>query len=978
MSDNRASLLAAIVALLVLGLMACCLLLPFFHQADKSTYHRPESAGGEVDNRLIVELGGDSVGLKLDAGGVLGLDGRSLQARYFSQAREGREFDYAISGLRYESFDLELFCMESQGYGPGERVFTVYADGNPLPELTGVDLAAGVGPNRAWRVMTRGVRAPEGRVDLAFKAEAGLATLSYARLLVGGRSILEFDGRESRHWVPESMPLRYTNGDGQDLSEVVLGRFGSRFSINPVPQLRGWRQSPLGTWSDDLSELVLAFRSPDGEVRCLPFTDRYPVFARMHQELTLTGVSYRCSDPELPFSVDLYLEAPFYPQDLKLSSAPFFYLELKVDNPTGEPVEGEFLFARDHRYISQEDRPSDLPDGIPGYRFAERYNFGDASYLGAGYPGEAYRFEEAVALDDPSGVSWHYDDVENAGWIWRSHSGYPLPCESKAFTYRPRGHSGFSWSFALPAGGTASRTVVLAGHSPDGVMEVMGDKGYRFIYNQPSGPALSSLQAVVEYALGPEKPAIEEKAAFFNGILAEPYLSELPRSGQGLTALALQSYIVNTWWVCNDAGSDWFSAWEGPPFYFMSTIDVEYNNAWFYQYFWPDLLAKQLRQWVFFEMEDGTGKHLPHDIGTDNRIIGMTYPIFGMQVEENADFLLLLYAYWKQAGDNALMRELYPHVTGYIDYLLACDTDGDGLPDINSDNSIDQAQPAFVSSRNQTYLGVKTAAALRAASDMSQAQEPPASEYVIASEMQLQVINQTLREKMWLGDHFAVCSDPGISPEQREAYSIYSANGLLWLLASGGQSGLDPDNLDRMRVDLAAANEATRGDFGCVHTSGGDDSQWISQNLWRDALGYYLEVEGWPEGQEGRLDDYWNLEYWWACNMNGGFWDSVFYRTTPNRVGPRRGAYECDRYLDQSLGYYSRGVTALVMAAAPARLSVDRVAGSVSASPVTVPGRYPVFACADWGAGDPAARIPVLAYGADGRLQETVNPQLLP
>jgi hypothetical protein len=137
-------------------------------------------------------------------------------------------------------------------------------------------------------------------------------------------------------------------------------------------------------------------------------------------------------------------------------------------------------------------------------------------------------------------------------------------------------------------------------------------------------------------------------------------------------------------------------------------------------------------------------------------------------------------------------------------------------------------------------------------------------------------------------------------------------------------------------------------------------------------------VKGWPEGQEGRLDDYWNLEYWWACNMNGGFWDSVFYRTTPNRVGPRRGAYECDRYLDQSLGYYSRGVTALVMAAAPARLSVDRVAGSVSASPVTVPGRYPVFACADWGAGDPAARIPVLAYGADGRLQETVNPQLLP
>ncbi len=324
------------------------------------------------------------------------------------------------------------------------------------------------------------------------------------------------------------------------------------------------------------------------------------------------------------------------------------------------------------------------------------------------------------------------------------------------------------------------------------------------------------------------------------------------------------------------------------------------------------------------------------------------------------------------------MRELFPRAVAYLDYILASDTDGDGLPDLKADNSIDQAIMAFVCSRNQTYLGVKALAAVKAVEEMARAQEQPPQERLASCQSQLQLINQTLREKMWAGDHFIVCDDPQWNQDEREAYSIYSANGLLWLLASGGESGLEPDNLDRMRADLAAAEQATRREFGCVHSSGGDDSQWISQNVWRDALGFYLGTEGWPEGEAGRLDGYWNLESWWARNMNGSYYDSVYYRDLPVPEGPKRGAYYCFNYLDQTLGYYSRGAVTLALPAALGRLRVDLARGVVDAAPASLPGRVPVFACADWGADDPGARIPVLVYGADGDLRETVNPTLLP
>ncbi|MDI6832207.1 MAG: hypothetical protein QME88_12880, partial [Actinomycetota bacterium] len=216
------------------------------------------------------------------------------------------------------------------------------------------------------------------------------------------------------------------------------------------------------------------------------------------------------------------------------------------------------------------------------------------------------------------------------------------------------------------------------------------------------------------------------------------------------------------------------------------------------------------------------------------------------------------------------------------------------------------------------------------------------------------------------GDHFAVCDDPAVPQAEREAYSIYPSNGLLYLLAAGLDPGLTQANLERFRTDLASAAARTLRRYGYVHTSLNNENQWVSQNLWRDALGYWLGVEGWPSGQEERLSRYWDLQRYFATKKNGGFWDVCDYRdhlflgtseaaglgfSDPREANSRleksgmeagwRGAYSLDSAFNQSLGYYPRGTAFFATINAMARLRLDRVSGYLLYDPAHAPGRVP-------------------------------------
>jgi hypothetical protein len=955
------------------------------------------------DGHVLIELQGLSSAISIADRPVTGTDNSTKQAYKYSQERYGTDFHYSLSGLTNSSYTIEFSMVESYYSAPGQRVFSIKANDLPLPNLVNMDILARVPKYQAYQVTISNVAAPGGKLDLRFLASTAEATICNVRLIAAGETAVEINVMETRNW--SAFPLRFVNDAGKDLHEVILGRLGSRFMINPVPQLLAWRQSPLGTWTGDLTELVLAFKDTDGDIRCLPFTDRYPMFSTIDQQLTLTGVSYECQDPSLPFKATVTLKAPFYPQDEKMSTAPFFYVDVSVANLGGAPVNGQFILARAHKDDNTgAAAPQALGGASSGYKFNTKYTYGDESHVLASPNNSGYvDFSEAVAVDNTTNVNMHFADITSTSWIWGSPAGYPLPYRHKVYTFVPRGYSGMDWSFSLAGAGSDGRTFVLASHTMDVVLNVRGDFSNRFLYSKASGPNLASVDAVADYALGADRASIEQKSSFFDGLLSDPYLSTIPQSGQDLMAYSIQNFICNTWWVYNGSGNEWFSVWEGTPCMFHSTVDVEYNDSWFYLSFWPDLLKKILQEWPLFEKWIGAGRYLSHDMGIVNSVTGMAYP-HDMPVEENADYILLMYNYWKTTGDTAFMKSQFGNVKNYTQFIFNCDTDGDGLPDINVANTIDQGSPAIQNSKNQTYLGVKALGAYRAAREMAQAQDLPDGTFISNCDSRVRLINFTLEDGLWQGDHFAVCSDNEVPSIDRNAYSIYTSNGLLYLLASGLDPGLTASNLERFQQDLANASITTSRRYGFVHTSVDNENEWVSQNIWRDALGYWLGVGNWPQGQSSRLDAYWNLQRYYASKKNGGFWDvcaysdfyflgtsesaglgfygpgaaSLYLAQANMEAGGMRGAYSLDSAYQQSLGYYPRGATAFCLINASGRLRLDRPAGFLLYDVAQPSCRVPVFACADWGAAVPSQRIPVLVFDATGGLQQVVNGALLP
>ena len=937
-------------------------------------------------NSVICEIEGNTNSFNHSSDTIIGANSGSKQAYKFQRGRYANDFYYRLGDLPAGSYSLELSFCEHTYTQTGQRVFSVYLNESLKSDLNNVDLVARAGKHVAYQKTYSGISPDSnGVIELRFQASKGQAIVNTIKLYNGSGTVAEVDTTRDRH----NMVLS-TRSSPTTTYETLLSKLGSRFFLNPEPQRLAFRQSPLGTFSGDLSEFILAARNGSGNTRALPFTDKYRGWENIQQNITMTSIEYVCTSSSLPgIKVTYTFKAPFYPQDLKLSTAPFFYLDIKVENTnsSGPNKIGDILIGNPQREIDSNPEEIDEPNYY-GYKYTSAYHFGPEQYRASG----AHSADQSMVLasNDHIGVT-----LEGVGSTWNlPSSSYSAPAAAReVYTFNPSSFTGFTWSYDVAASDSSTKTFVISSYMDasnvlwvkDAVKYPSG-KNFGFKYKD----YFDGIDAVTQYAVD-EKDTIEEKREIFDGVLAD---TELNTEAKNLISFGFQSYLANTWLMSDgfvapgtgdptqpvDFDHDWFSVWEGTSCQFHSTIDVEYNLAWFYYQFWPDLLKMELEQWLGYKKSNAQGTYLSHDTGQTTSVAGQAYG-HDMPVEENANYILMLYQYWTHTGDDTWVIDdgyIYSNVRNFANFIKNCDTNGNGLPDLNSANTIDQGSDAVQFAKDQIYLGVKALAAYKAAAEMASAKGD--TYYANLWNAEITKINATLEDYAWMDDHFSVCLDYSIGETERTAYSIYPSNGLLPLLSSldSGSTGLSETNLEKIKTDLEKSTEVNVRKYGWVHTSSGNENEWVSQNLWRDMIASYLgydEISG-KNVLDYSKDYYWPLEKYFSQNMSGAFWDVCIYGqdtdwlfSQQNSGGnpdlsevvsgdstEKKSIYaKTYSSYGQSLGYYPRGATAFGLIDASGGIRVDKRSGTtklhlqpVETPTVGNPVTIPVLAFADW------------------------------
>jgi len=648
----------------------------------------------------------------------------------------------------------------------------------------------------------------------------------------------------------------------------------------------------LGFYYDKPVQTTMALYHK-GKVRALPFSTRYKTFEFLQQGIGLTYITYHCRSDELPLKVTYTISAPFYPQDVKLSIAPFFYITVRVHNITDRRIKASSLIAMENvlgEGQCGEGKSRKAKSGLykkgdlTGFSFEDSGLAGDQLLLTTTKGGVTY------AIGDLDGNL--YSDFASKGKLKNSLNDrflYSLP-------------SGLCWSFELGPDEEKKKLFIYSGYHPGRALRIH-EKGSRFLYTK----YFKDAGEVTKYAQG-EYKKIHKKVRFFEDTLSE---SSLPDQTKKLITFSFQSYIANTWWTFNE--KEWFTVWEGLC-RFHSTLDVAYNIELFSLFFWPQLLKMQLERWSDYRIKG----YLAHDIGDDLYICGQTYE-HDMPVEESANYILLLYGYWKFTADNRFVKGKYDLLKGLSDYLMSTDKDGDGIPDVPEavKNTVDAGSATIEGSAGQTYLGVKCLAAYIAGKALARQQKDKRFEK--KCENRIKRITSTLIKKSWRKEHFAICLDKN-SPD-RNGYSIYASNGLLYLLLTGADTPLP----ERFRQDIKSHLHQLMKKYGCPHSSA-DDSTWVSQNIWRDIAGLYLGLNTLKNSRR-----YWRFQLTRNVVEEGAYTDVYNYELHST---------DLDRY--------PRGITSIGYLYALGGVSVDFRAQTLKIAPAVTSFKIPLTVCADW------------------------------
>ncbi len=732
------------------------------------------------------------------------------------------------------------------------------------------------------------------------------------------------------------------------LMSTCLGRLGSRHSIIFDPIRKEVKYGALGLLCQETGEMVIGLETEKG-FKTLPLCKQGKDFFNVDQWQTMTSVNFEANDPDTGLRFTVSFVAPFWPQDEKTSLFPGYIVKLRV--------EAVNTVRWNHTKDAKRTGKVRFTLKIPGIDV--KTSKGTAKLT---YP---VQVNERVKTGE-GGQELVFGRGGRSVKTQGKSTDYLVPVKGKWSVKKGVLEAPFDVSQGK---GVQEFTAAMVAWMPDALFE-------RF--SQPMALKYTSLwkdaDDVVKFAKSKASDLLALSEAF--DLLFEG--SSIPVAGKDLLCTSFQSYLMCTLWAVGEDPAEWFSVWEGSCWY-NSTVDVTFQESMFYFTLWPQLMDLLLEQWSkhvddkerdaarrqvisdderFGVSEDEfnfPGAIMEHDMGAGWTANGQSYH-HAMPVEENSNFLIMLYAHGKWWGKPSLFKKYKSASAQLVEYLFWADSTGNGFPDRGTANTIDDATPAVQYGRDNVYLGIKRLAAIHSAMRMFEY----TGDKDLADRCRKEV-NKAVKtlNKGWLKDHWGVCLDKSAKglvdcwtrkplPYKElpgwDAYSLYTTNGLVPLLMIDDL----PEGIsaDKLRTDVVNATRESMTRYGCGHSSMDTENMWVSMNMWRDIAAGYLG--------ENMLDNatrYWNQQLF------------------ANTLGSEKANCFTETSLTNNLVWYPRNAAAFGMILAATQMVMDKSEKTASIAP-TIPGTWPLLPLANWKAG----KVPIASVTVqDARMKTTLT-----
>jgi hypothetical protein len=495
---------------------------------------------------------------------------------------------------------------------------------------------------------------------------------------------------------------------------VLNARLGSRFSSSLVFSENALHTGALGMDFDELKELLVAVKV-NGKTACFYTsapTRNGTYLQQQSLQVGMTATKLKGVHPD-GIEITATLVSPFTISEslqdtnrLKIQIAPVYYWLIEVKNTTNNTQEVEVQLGL--KAIPYDRNSfSGLTTWRRNRKYQEMfYKSGDENTV--------------LALSSTDTAVGHF---QNGGF------------------------NGLTKKIKLEAGNNIITPFVYATHYAGKVMQ---DEKFNQVLRFHYLKYWRNIDQVLQYAHA-TMPENLKYSANFETILTR---SKATPEEKWVTAIAFRSDIANSMLLDDEKGKTRFFLTEGR-FRHMNTLDVAHETE-LAAIFAPWRLKLQLDTWTdylaikpekvksiryangsFIETQEGYsaaeyGPFLHHDVGDAPFVMNAEAYNFGpfMAIEENSNFTLLLYWYWKISGDSAFVRQYLGLVDALLYSMINRDTDNSGLADEAVGWSTYDVSDAIKRSSENTLLGVKQMTAYLAAAEMFEqlADSRPSSE----------------------------------------------------------------------------------------------------------------------------------------------------------------------------------------------------------------------------------------------------------